>query len=57
MDLSRPLTESIQRDRERAIERSPLARAAACYRACCTPDLFDRIARRLGRNDCAEGAR
>ena len=52
------LAQAIQRDRERAIGASVLAQRAACYRSCCAPDRFDRLARRLGRtNDCSEGSR
>ena len=57
MNLSHLLAESLERDRQRTIEMLPAVRRAACYRACCAPDLLDRVARLLGRNDCQEGSR
>lgn len=56
MNLSTTLATTIQRERQGAIEQAPSVRAAACYRACCAPTLLDRVATRLGRNDCLNGA-
>lgn len=49
------LVHAVQLDRERTIARGRLVRAAACHRACCHPTRLDRIAGRLGLNDCVEG--
>lgn len=49
------LATAIRLERERAIAHSRLARQAACHRACCHPTRLDRIAGRLGLNDCVEG--
>ncbi len=37
------------------VGRSPPLREAACHRACCHPTRLDRIAGRLGLNDCVGG--
>jgi hypothetical protein len=39
------------------VARAHVARQAACHRACCAPTRLDRIAGRLGFNDCVDGTR
>jgi len=51
------LVHAIERDRERALGGSVLARRSACYRSCCAPNRLDHLAALLGRaNDCSEGS-
>jgi hypothetical protein len=49
------LANALRADRERTIHEGRLAREAACHRACCHPTRLDRIAGRLGLNDCVGG--
>lgn len=49
------LAHALQAQRERSIHDGRLAREAACHRACCHPTRLDRIAGRLGLNDCVGG--
>jgi hypothetical protein len=44
-------------EREQELAHARLARLAACHRACCAPTRLDRLAGRLGLNDCVGGTR
>ena len=52
---SQELANALRSDRERTIHEGRLAREATCHRACCHPTRLDRIAGRLGLNDCVGG--
>ena len=40
-------------ERDREVERTRLARLAACVQACCSPSFVDRVARALRRAPAA----
>ena len=55
MIISQELTAAILRERRRHVAHHVLAREVACLRAARAPTRLDRIAGRLGLNDCVGG--